>query len=149
MPKIEVGFNARDRMVRFLRRAGYRNARGIMRDVIGDFFEILAADLRDGRSDWPVDTGFSRASFYGNRRGLFNHADYSIYVEGNTGAVKRYVRSQWRRLMARVLRQAGYPPPSRRGVPRGRGPRPRPSLFNRLRRLGRLGGINRRRNRNG
>ena len=87
--------------------------------VLDVFFDILADDLVDGESDWPVATGYSQASFYACGAALCNHAPYAPYVEGNTGAVEDYVSGNIDDLIERAIEFSGIPaarPQQRRGL---------------------------------
>ena len=81
----------------------------IIEDIRFSFFDILARRLKGGDSDWPVDTGFSEGMFFAEYDGLYNHADYAIYVEAYTGAVNQYVKSNFDELASAALNEAGYP----------------------------------------
>ena len=58
-----------------------RRLRVSTRDLIKPVSERLAEGLRDGKSKWPVDTGLSRDSFGGDKRGITNAQTYAKYVE--------------------------------------------------------------------
>ena len=69
--------------------------------------EILIADIEAGKARWPVDTGYSRRSFYfrGITSGglvIWNLASYSRYLEGKG----RYIERYWRRNRRSILRRA-------------------------------------------
>ena len=69
--------------------------------------EQLIRDIEAGKAKWPVDTGYSRRSFYFRKVTaggfeLWNLASYSRYVEGKG----RFIQSFWSRSRRRILRQA-------------------------------------------
>ena len=82
--------------------------------IIRVFWSLVADDIQDGFTDWPVDTGFSKANFYQCGRQLCNHASYAKYVEGRGRYVTRYVRRQMSELVDRSLRFAGVRLPEQR-----------------------------------
>ena len=125
MPRIPIGLSPSDEIRDYLRRKKYRNVNAIVRDVIEEFYLILAADLVAGHSDWPVATGYSRASFYASGASLQNFASYSVYIEKNRRPVARYVRRHLDDLIERAIEFVGIP-------------RPEPTRQRRLFRLRRL-----------
>ncbi len=113
MPEIDVGVDVEGAIESRLERDGYQDSliADILDDIIDDFYILLAQDLVAGESDWPVDTGYSEASFYADGDTLQNFASYSIYVEGYTGAVQDYVTSNMDDLIDRALDLAVIPRP--------------------------------------
>ena len=113
MPEIDIGIDAESEIESYLENEGYEQSiiGSIITDIVDEFFLLLAADLSDGESEWPVDTGYSEASFYADGDTLQNHASYSIYVEGNTGAVESYVADNVEDLIQRALDFVGIPRP--------------------------------------
>lgn len=103
--RIRLDFDVRGNMLRWLNRHGYFRREMIVRDIIGPFYKLLAADLRQGRTRWPVRTGYSKRNFFGRRDGLYNRADYAKYVEGYTKVIRRYLRGNFGSLMRRLVRR--------------------------------------------
>ena len=69
----------------------------------------LIRDIHAGKTDWPVDTGLSRRSFYyrGLTRGGFvvwNRANYAGYVEARTRAIQRYWRRRGRSIIVATVK---------------------------------------------
>lgn len=114
MPEIDIGLDAASAIEYYLEDRDYDDSviSAIIEDIIEEFFIILAADLVDGESEWPVDTGYSQASFYADGATLQNDAPYSIYVEGYTGAVAAYVAGNVDDIIERALEFAGIPRPT-------------------------------------
>ena len=113
MSEIDIGIDAESAIASRLESDGYDEALipDIIADIVDDFFILLASDLVAGESDWPVDTGYSQASFYADGDTLQNFASYSIYVEGYTGAVEDYVSNNFDDLVDRALELAVIPRP--------------------------------------
>lgn len=124
MAEIDFSYDVRDAIESRLIDDGYDHAQldRLVDNVESEFYLILAADLVDGESDWPVATGYSQASFYACGEALCNHASYAPYVEGNTGAVENYVSGNIDDLIERAIEFSGIPSPE---------PRQRRGLFDR------------------
>ena len=109
-PKGERGSTARRAsavsIARTRRSSGGRGVpalRGLLRTVEPVIPKtVAAAELailqRIHKSNWPVDTGFSIASFFwignGDRATLANKADYAQIIEDRTGILKRILGDQ-------------------------------------------------------
>ena len=113
MPKIRLGIGVKGRMRQELRSMGY--SPNLVDTLIFYFYDILAQDIKEGKSDYPVDTGYSRANFYGRADGLYNHASYAKYVEARTNAVAKYLRRNFVSILRRAIRITGVMRPTDRG----------------------------------
>ena len=113
MVQIVIDYDVEDAIEARLRGRGYEESLigDIVDDILEDWYRILAQDLRDGESDWPVDTGYSQASFYADGDTLQNYASYAFYVENNTGAVNDYVATEFDSILDRALDLAVIPRP--------------------------------------
>ena len=68
--------------------------------------QTLIADIKAGKTRWPVDTGLSRRSFYYRRLStggfeLWNRTGYSKYLEARERPIQRYWRRKGGRLVQR------------------------------------------------
>lgn len=61
-------------------------------DIRRFVFNALVSDIRAGETRWPVDTGFSRASFFTDGRTLRNEAPYARFLEYKSKKHKRAIR---------------------------------------------------------
>ena len=77
-------------------------------DIRFHVVDTLAEDIRAGETGWPVDTGFSRDSFFTDGSYLMNHADYAIYVRTGLRALRTYVRNNLVRLVELALNIIGF-----------------------------------------
>ena len=71
MPKINLKYPVKRRMAQELRSLGFPkdSIAGIIDDIILDFYNLLADDIGDGKSSYPVDTGYSEANLLDTRSG--------------------------------------------------------------------------------
>lgn len=84
-------------------RINLRGTKELNRAVV----QLLLKDIKAGKTEWPVDTGLSRRSFYyrGLTRGgfvLWNRANYAGFLEARTHAIQNY----WRRRGRAIIRAA-------------------------------------------
>ena len=77
--------------------------------VMYHVFDTLITDIAEGETEWPVDTGYSIASFFTDGYRLYNYADYAIYVEGNTSAIANYVHANIHELVEIAADLSGAP----------------------------------------
>ena len=113
--RIDVGItNSRLRMV--LDRLGAERVPTF--DIRYHVFDTLAEDIRAGEARWPVDTGFSRASFFTDGTYLMNHADYAKYVKKGIRALRNYVRQNLVRIVELALDIIGFQRESRLSLAR-------------------------------
>ena len=113
MPKIRLGIDVKGRMRRELKAMGYSPS--LVDTISFYFYDFLAQDIKDGKTDYPVDTGYSRANFYARADGLYIHASYAKYVEARTKAVSKYLRKNFVSILKRAIRITGVMRPTDRG----------------------------------
>ena len=87
-------------------------------DIRFHVFDTIAEDIRAGETGWPVDTGFSRASFFTDGTYLLNHADYAKYVKTGLRALRNYVRRNLVRIVEFALEIIGFQRESRLSLAR-------------------------------
>ena len=63
----------------------------------------IAEDIVADKSDWPVDTSYSRSRFEGTERGIENDADYAKYVEDKYSKASDYVNQNIERIADEVV----------------------------------------------
>ena len=118
MPKVDFNVNV-DRLINaVLKDRGFNRSErpAVIRAIKFEFYAMLADDIRNRRTGWAVDTGYSRASFYAQSDGLYNHASYAQYVENATDAIHRYVSTNGRSLVIRALEFTGITPTKSRSA---------------------------------
>lgn len=130
LPKVNLRVNVEKRLEDWFIRRSYPTASigRLVRDAITEFLSLVAEDIQDGKTGWPVDTGYSRDNFYASGRNLYNHASYVNYVERRGNPIASYIRRSFDSIMRRVARLIGLPPPSRFREERPRRRRPRITL---------------------
>lgn len=113
MPEVTVDIDLDARMLSVLQERGFDNPKVMRRRIRRVFLSLLADDICDGKSTWPVETGYSQASFYCGGRGdearLYNHASYAPEVERSTNAIASYIDNNLLDLTDRTLAFAGLP----------------------------------------
>lgn len=66
----------------------------------------LASDIKAGRSDWRVRTGYSRSRFRGDERGIVNDASYAPKLEERYSAAHNYVANNLGRVAREIADQS-------------------------------------------
>ena len=111
MPRVDLGVNVQSELAQELADLGYplTELPTYVRRISIYFFILLARDIKDGRTGWPVDTGLSRRGFYARSDGLYNHAPYVNYVDAGLDALDSYIRGNLSSLVQRAIRLSGLP----------------------------------------
>ena len=65
--------------------------------------KIIAREIRQGKSSWRVDTGYSKRNFHASGGLILNRADYAKYVEGRYGDARKYVDKRMPKVANSIL----------------------------------------------
>lgn len=103
------GIDIDARILSLLQHKGFDNPRALWNRIRDDFMILLCNDISDGKTAWPVDTGYSKASFYASDGRLYNHASYAPDVEQSTNAIASYIDNNLHELTDRALDFCGLP----------------------------------------
>lgn len=110
MPEVTMDIDLDARMLSLLQDKGFDNPKAVWHRIRRSFISHLSNDIQDGKSAWPVDTGYSEANFYSGGDGrLYNHASYAPDVERSTNAIASYIDNNLLALTDRTLAFCGLP----------------------------------------
>lgn len=85
-------------------------------DIREEVHSYLAEHIRDGKTNWPVETGYSRMGFYSRHDGLWNDAPYAADIESGKlkpefkGTIDQYVSQNINLIVFEALTLLGAKP---------------------------------------